>query len=139
MSHFAKNENCLADFIFIWNDTVVYGVCLYLNTATGFCFLSCHHCSNWLSLLQGKWSMEQLQNYIYGLILTELRQLQEKNPPPNVKKNEFIVVIRKVTILAIKTQNIFNVWCLHNNMYLYNDFLANLKIGIHLFICSGCT
>jgi hypothetical protein len=30
-------------------------------------------------------------------------------PPPNVKKNEFIVVIRKVTILAIKTQNIFNV------------------------------
>jgi hypothetical protein len=83
--------------------------------------------------------MEQLQNYIYGLILTELRQLQEKNPPPNVKKNEFIVVIRKVTILAIKTQNIFNVWCLHNNMYLYNDFLANLKIGIHLFICSGCT
>jgi hypothetical protein len=26
--------------------------------------------------------MEQLQNYIYGLILTELRQLQEKNPPP---------------------------------------------------------
>ena len=56
--------------------------------------------------------MEQLQNYIYGLILTELRQLQEKNPPPpppNVKKNEFIVVIRKVTILAIKTQNIFNV------------------------------
>ena len=82
----------------------------------------------------------KLYTGVYGLILTELRQLQEKNPPPlNVNKNKFIVVIRKVTILAIKTQNIFNVWCLHNNMYLYNDFLANLKIGIHLFICSGCT
>jgi hypothetical protein len=27
VSHFAKIENCLADFIFIWNDTVMYEVC----------------------------------------------------------------------------------------------------------------
>jgi hypothetical protein len=27
VSHFAKNENCLADFILSWKDTVMYGVC----------------------------------------------------------------------------------------------------------------
>ena len=51
VSPFANNLNCLAGFIFTWNDNVMYR---YVTT-TGFCFLSCHYFFSWL---QGKWSTD---------------------------------------------------------------------------------
>jgi hypothetical protein len=42
--------------------------CMGYATSTGFCFLSSHHFSNWLSLPQGKWSTDTTKLYIYSIL-----------------------------------------------------------------------